>query len=490
MRTFKCKSCGYTTNLETSEYFICPNCGYEEEYDESDNIDSIINSVIEDVLLEKKQKIINKDDKNKSLDISPDNRIISKSLEKCANCGLCKKTCEDFANLSYDLNVCDKPVCTNCGACVLACPNGALTFKHNYREIKSIIDLNEKIVVAIVDPSVYPYLHELTTNTLDVETKLVGALKKLGFDYVFNGAYAGDLSILEEVTEFAERLKNKQLLPMFTSSCPSWTAYAEIYHPEIIKNISTCKTPLQMHSAVIKDYFEKVNGFEKSKVITVGISTCTSLLDNYKDRLNLDYSLPLNELMLLLEEEEIDIDDVTPVNYDPTLSECSASSYLRSKCGGESEAFVRTFYRIMKKSKLKENEIDFIELRDVDGFKEATIKILDYPLRIAIVEGLVNLEKIMKDDKYKHYHLIEVMNCKSGCIGGSGRLFNTNNVNLNIDKIYKKDKESSKRCAHDNKEIKQLYKEMLNKPLSEKCLEILHRNYIDRSNLVKNKLEL
>lgn len=484
MKTYRCKNCGEEIEVDDTVYFVCPNCGYEEKNDETNELDSIIDSVIEDILEEKKSKITSN---NKYIEISNDNSIISRNAEKCNSCGNCKKVCENIANITYDLNACKKPICTSCGACVLSCPTGALSFKQSYKEVKRIINLNEKIVVAIVDPSVYSYLFNIASSVNDVETKLVGALKEVGFDYVFNGAFASDLNILEEVTEFAERIKNKQLVPMFTSSCPSWINYTQIYHPEILKNISSCKTPMQMHSAIIKDYFSKEKGFEPSKIITVGISTCTSQKEDYNDKLNLDYSLTLYELTTLLKEEEISLDNVTPLNYDEMFSEGSGSAYLRSICGGESESFVRTFCRIMKKAKLKESELELYDLRDVKGIKETTIKVGDYPLRIAIVEGLVNFEKLMNNQRYRHYHIIEVMNCVGGCIGGSGRLYNENNINLNIDKIYKKDKESAKRCAHDNKEIKSLYKNYLSKPLSAKCLETLHRGYLDKSNMLKDK---
>lgn len=484
MKTYRCKNCGQQIEVDDTVYFVCPNCGYEENNDDSSEIDSIIDSVIEDILDEKKSKIISN---NKYIDITDSNPIIIKNMDKCTSCGNCKKTCENIANISYDMNECKKPICTECGACVLSCPSGALSFRQSYKEVKRIIDLNEKIVVAIVDPSIYSYLFDIASSVNDIEAKLVGALRKVGFDYIFNGAFASDLSILEEVTEFAERIKNKQLVPMFTSSCPSWVNYAQIYHPEILKNISTCKTPMQMHSAVVKEFFTKEKGFDESKIVTVGISTCTSQKENYEDKRNLDYSLTLYELLNLFKEEEIILDSADPMRYDELLSEGSGSAYLRSICGGESEAFARTFYRIMKKSKLKEDEIEFFALRDIKGIKETTIKVGEYPLRIAIVEGLVNFEKLMTNKRYRHYHIIEVMNCVGGCIGGSGRLYNSNNINQNIDKIYKKDKESVKRCAHDNKEIKLLYKNYLSKPLSAKCLETLHRGYVDNSNMLKDK---
>ena len=203
----------------------------ETEYIKSDNeIDAIIDSVLEEVFEENNSKIINTNEKQKSITISDNNKIISKNNDKCINCGQCRKTCEKVANIKYNLNECKNPICTLCGACVLNCPSNALSFKQSYKEVKRIINKNEKIVVAIVDPSVYEYLYDFIKDK-DVERIFVGALKEIGFDYVFNGAFANDLKTLEEVTEFAERLKNKQLIPMITGGCPSWIDYAQIYHP-------------------------------------------------------------------------------------------------------------------------------------------------------------------------------------------------------------------------------------------------------------------
>ena len=487
MKTYICSNCGYTCEALETDVFVCPNCGKrEEEYKKSDNeIDAIIDSVLEEVMEDVNSKIITTNEKQKSITIGSNNKIINKHEDKCINCGQCKKTCENVANLQYDLNKCKNPICTLCGACVLNCPSNALTFKQNYKEVKRIINLNEKIVVAIVSPSVYGYLYDFIKDK-DVEKVFVGALKQLGFDYIFNEAFAEDLKVLEEVTEFAERLKNKQLLPMITSNCSSWINYACVYHPELLGNISTCKIPIQMHSSLIKTYFAKEKGFDSHKIVTVSIGNCTSIKNTSYDPLNVDYNIPLSELMMMFKEDEIDFNSVSKKDYDELLSEGSGASYITSISGGSSEAFVRTFYRIMKKTKLKNDEIDFVVLRKVNGIRSANIQIGEYKLRIAVVEGLVNLEKLVMNDKLKNYHYIEVMNCKNGCFGGSGRLIGSIEE-IDKDFIYEKDAKMSKRCSHDNKEIKNIYSNYLSKPLSEKCLEILHCGYKDNSILLKDK---
>lgn len=487
MKTYICSYCGFTCEAEESDSFVCPNCGKKElKYRKSDNeIDAIIDSVLEDVMEGINSKIINLNEKQKCLTIGDNNRIISKIEDKCINCGQCKKTCENVANLEYDLNKCKKPICTSCGACVLNCPTNALVFKQNFKEVKRIINLNEKIVIALVSPSIYEYLFDIIKDK-DVEKVFVGALKQVGFDYVFNEGFAEDIKILEEVTEFAQRIKNKQLLPMITSSCSSWIDYAQVYHPELLNNISTCKIPMQMHSALAKTYFAKEKGFDTSKIVTVSIGNCTSVRKVNNDPLNVDYNITLNELMSMLKEDGINFENVVKKDYDDLLSESSGSGYITSLTGGCSESFVRTFYRIMKKTKLKNDEVDFEVLRKVNGIRSANIQIGEYKLRIAIVEGFDNFEKLVMNDKLRNYHYIEVMNCKNGCIGGSGRLIG-GIEEIDKDFIYEKDKKMSKRCSHDNKEIKNVYSSYLSRPLSEKCLEILHCSYKDNSKLLKDK---
>ncbi len=487
MKTYICSNCGYEVELIDGDVLVCPNCGKKEEvYKKSDNeIDAIIDSVLEDVLQENSNNIVNENEKDKSICIDDDNLIVGKVKDKCVNCGQCKKTCENVANIKYNMNECTKPICISCGSCVLNCPSNALYFKQNYEEVKRIIDLNEKIVVAIVDPGVYSYLSTFIKKE-DPEKVFVGSLKQVGFDYVFNGAFAGDLCILEEVTEFAERLKNKELLPMITSSCNSWVKYAEIYHPELLNNISTCKNKLQMHSALVKEFFAKEKGFDSSKIVTVSISNCTSIIDVEEEKNNLDYNITMSELSLLYKDCEIDFNSVQERDYDELLSEASGSAYLTGITGGESEAFVRTFYRIMKRAKLKNDEIDFVVLRNVNGIRDASIQIGDYRLRIAVVEGLKNFEKLLTSDKYKRYHFIEVMNCIGGCSMGSGRLVNIDEE-VDATKLYEKDYSCQSRCSHDNKDIKKVYTSFLGKPLSEKALETLHCAHNDNSNKLKNK---
>ena len=500
---YLCKLCGYIE--ESNELpldYVCPLCGAKwndfEKVEESFNdleIDSVIDLVIEEAFSETSNKIIINDDVDKKIMISDRNHCITRINEKCINCGQCKKTCENIVNISYDLNRCEEPICIGCGQCILNCPTGAIIPKYSYREVKDIIDRNEKIVVALISPAVRVSIGEAfgLPSGENNEKKLVAALKKLGFDYVFDTAFGADLTILEEVAEFANRLKNKDLLPQFTSCCPSWVKYAEIYHPEILDHISTCKSPIGMQCAIIKNYFAENKGFEPSKIVTVAITPCTAKKMEAKEyTLNIDYVLTASEISLLIKEENIDYNALEEINYDLIMGESSGGGVIFGATGGVCESVIRTLYRIITKNNILLEDLTFKDLKGFNGIKEAKIKIGDYVLRVAVVQQLENIEFLMKNNLYKKYHFIEVMNCKGGCSGGGGQplcaIPKMNEIiSQRINGLYNIDKNRVIRSAHDNNELKQLYREYLKQPLSEKSLRLLHTTYSDKSNLLNNK---
>lgn len=501
---YLCKLCGYieeTDNLSLD--FICPLCGakwndFERVEDNTDDleIDSVIDLVIEEAFNdETPSKIIINDEIDKKILISEHNNCITRVNEKCINCGQCKKTCENIANISYNLNKCEEPICIGCGQCILNCPTGAIIPKYSYREVKDIIDRNEKIVVALISPAVRVSIGEAfgLTSGENYEKKLVTALKKLGFDYVFDTAFGADLTILEEVAEFANRLKNKDLLPQFTSCCPSWVKYAEIYHPEILNHISTCKSPIGMQCAIIKSYFAENKGFDSSKIVTVAITPCTAKKMEAKEyTLNIDYVLTASETALLLKEENVDFSSLDESDFDVIMGESSGGGIIFGASGGVCESVIRTLYRIITKNNILLEDLTFKDLRGFNGIKEAKIKIGQYILRVAVVQQLENIEKLLENDLYKKYHFIEVMNCRGGCSGGGGQPLSSipkmdEIRSQRINGLYNIDKNRVVRSAHDNNELKILYKEYLKQPLSDKSLSLLHTSYSDKSNLLNNK---
>ncbi len=504
MKTYVCKNCGYIeTKEELESDYVCPKCNalkdsfevFHENLAENE-IDAIVDSVIEDAIESNKpSKIVNEKEEEKSIRISEYNTAITRIPEKCINCGQCKKTCENIVNLRYDLNKCKEPICIGCGQCILNCPTGALVPKYEYKEVKEILDANEKIVVAIISPAVRVSIGESfgLEPGVNSEKKLVSALKQLGFDFVYDTAFGADLTVLEEAAEFIERLQNKKALPQFTSCCPAWVKYAEIYHPELLDNLSTCKSPIGMQCAIIKSYFCEKKGFDPSKIVTVAITPCTAKkMEAREYTLNIDHVLTASELELLLKEEEIKLPELEDRDFDQLMGESSGAGVIFGSSGGVCESILRTLNKILTNKNLTKDELRFEELEGFEGIKEASILIGKYKVKVAVVQQMENLEKILENNYYKQFHLIEVMNCKGGCIGGGGQpLCQIPKLDEYREKrskgLFEIDKKRAVRSAHDNAEIKLLYKEYLKNPMSEKSFELLHTSYTDKSNLLNNK---
>ena len=504
MAKYICAKCGYIVETEKlSNDYTCPMCGgikddfklVTNDIFDQDDLDSVIDSVVEEALELKISKIVNDTVEDKKVRISQYNPAIVRIPEKCINCGQCKKTCEKVVNLSYDLNVCKNPICLGCGQCILNCPTGAIVPKYCYKEVKEIINTNEKVVIAMIAPAVRVSMGEnFGMDPGDnVEGKLVTALKKVGFDYVFDTAFGADLTIMEEVAEFAARLTNKGPMPQFTSCCPAWVKYAEVYHPELLDNLSTCKSPIGMQCAIIKEFFSKEKNIDPSKIITVAITPCTSKkMEAREYTINIDYVMTASELSILLKEEDLNLNSLNDSEYDKLLGEGSGGGVIFGNSGGVTESVIRTLYRVMTKTNLKKDQLVFNDLRGFDGIKEATIEIHNYKLKVAVVQQLENLEELLKDERYKKYHFIEVMNCKGGCIGGGGQplcqITQLDKIREQRSKgLYNIDSKRAVRFAHDNKELKLLYKNYLKKPLSEESFKLLHTSYSDKSYLLRGE---
>ena len=382
MNKYICK-CGYEIESDTLlDDFVCPKCGAKKDsFKESEKLVDIIDSMLDEVTENETQKIINDDIHDKKIKIDPYNPAIVRIIEKCINCGQCKKTCENIVNLKYNLKECKNPICLGCGQCLLNCPTGAIIPRYCYHDVKRTIISNEKIVVGIISPAVRVALGEMFNlkSGDNVEKKIVTALKKLGFDYVFDTAFGADLTIMEEVTEFAKRLKEGLSLPQFTSCCPAWVKYAEIYHPELLENISTCKSPIGMQCSIIKSYFAEEKNIEPSKIVTVAITPCTSKKMEAKEYTpNIDYVMTTSELGIFLKEEEINLAFLEDSEYDNILGDSSGAGVIFGNSGGVTESAIRTLYRMLTGENLRKEELKFSDLRGFKGIKEATIKIQKY----------------------------------------------------------------------------------------------------------------
>ncbi len=494
MKTYICEKCGkIIESIDVNENIICPNCGalkenikiYNNEITDNE-IDAVINSIIEDANSIKESLIVNRDDNEKFLHISEDNNCFIRNKDKCINCGQCKKTCEDLTNIKYDLNKCSYPICIGCGQCVINCPNEALEFKENYKEVKRLIDTNEKVIIALLSPaakaSILNY-YDLSNENL-IENKLIGCLKKIGFDYVFDGGFGNDLFILEETAELIDRLTYKKSLPLLTSFCPAFVNYLQIYNSDLLDNVSKCKIPSVMHSNIIKKYFCDRKGFEINKIVIVNITTCKA--EKTLKNCDYDYSISVSELIKLIEEDNIKINLCENKEYDQLVGLSSSSGQLSGVLGGLSESIVRTLYSVLLNKTIKNNEIVFDDLRNINGIKEVSIIINKIKIKIAVVEGMKNFENIIRNDYYKNFHLIEVMNCKNGCIGGTGQDKKTIiNSLINKSFLYTNDKKIKNKNSSDNKEIKDVYKNLLIKPYNINNSFLYNENYENKNYLLK-----
>ncbi|MBR4178065.1 MAG: iron hydrogenase small subunit [Bacilli bacterium] len=473
-----CEKCGYEI---INSSLVCPNCGYKKgEFDAvSDNeIDAIIDSVIDDALENVDSKIININEDQKFISIDSLDSMIYRINDKCINCGQCRKTCENKANIRYDLNKCKKPICIDCGQCIISCPSKALCIKEDYREVKDILDANEKVVVAVVTPEIQLMIKELYGED---ELKYVEGLKKIGFDYIFNGKFGCELYSMELVEELVERINRKEELPIFSSSCPSWIKYTEIYHPELIKNISTCKNPLVMQCEAIKNYFSKEKGFDKEKIVTVGITTCYAKKRECKEyNYGIDYVLLGKEIEKLFEEMDIKIESLIGKEYDKMLSCGSNETALFCYSGGETYSIIKKLYN--KITNISNNDISILDvLKNNEHIKEIKIPVGIYEIKILVVNQMKYLEQVLEDNKYKEYHYIEIMNCNDGCVGSTLELMDSEIKNKLFDSIKSK-------CVNiKNDEINDLYKKLLNKPYSPESIGLLHTMYSDKSGMLNNK---
>ena len=329
-------------------------------------------------------------------------------------------------------------------------------------------------------------IFNLNPGTIEIG-KMVGLLKYLGFDYVFDTTFGADLTIMEEASELVDRIKNNKPLPMFTSCCPAWVKYAEQFYPELLDNISTCKSPIGMMGPVVKEYFAKENNISKDDIFTVAITPCTAKKFEIKreEVWGTDLVITVNELNNIVKQEKIKYEDIKESEFDSFFKEGSGAGTIFGNTGGVMEAALRTAsYLIMGKS--LEN-IVFEPVRGYDNVKEAEIIIDDTKLNVCVIHKMSSAKEILDEVKNgtSKYHFIEIMNCEGGCIGGGGQIITDINSEKDIkqtkiNNLYNRDNDVSIRCSHDNPQIIDIYDKFLDKPLSHKSHELLHTSYINR----------
>ena len=447
-----------------------------------------------------------------------DNVAIVRHEEKCIKCGMCKTVCEEYIGVhgTYTLEETGgKGICIHCGQCTQVCPVDSLTERYEYQDIREAVADPEKIVIVSTSPSVRVGLGEefgMGAGTF-VEGKMVALLRKLGVDYVLDTSFAADLTIVEEGSELIERItKGRGPLPQYTSCCPAWVKFAEMYYPEILPNISSAKSPIGMQGPTIKTYFAKKMGLDPAKIVNVALTPCTAKkfeirreeMSDAADYLkieglrDMDAVITTRELAKWAKEEGVDFASLEDSAYDDYMGEGSGAGVIFGNTGGVMEAALRTAYELITGKEAPAPLLDLQPVRGYEGIREASLDVDGLTVNVAVVYGTANVRQMIERVKSgeKQYHFIEVMTCPGGCIGGGGQpktmLPEADDARkARIASLYKRDSSMKVRKSHENESIKKLYEEFYGQPLSELAEKMLHTMYKDRSELlhVNNKEE-
>ena len=390
----------------------------------------------------------------------------------------------------------DSVACVSCGQCIVNCPTGAIYEKDDAAKVLEAINDPEKFVVVHTAPSIRVTLGEcfgmhIGTN---VQGKMVAALRRLGFDKVFDTDFGADLTIVEEANEFLGRVRNGGVLPMITSCSPGWIKYCEHYYPDMLDHLSSCKSPQQMSGAVIKTWYAEKMGIDPKDIVVVGIMPCTAKkfetkrenqsASGYPD---VDYSLTTRELGRMIESAGIYFKHLPDEEFDNPLGDSTGAAVIFGATGGVMEAALRTAVEKLSGEELK--SLDFTEVRGTEGIKEASYTVNGMEIKVCVVSGHANANTIMEKVKNgtADYHFIEIMGCPGGCVNGGGQPIQhavvRNFVDLRARRaaaLYEADKDMPLRKSHESEAVKRLYAEFLGEPGSHKAHEVLHTSYVAR----------
>lgn len=429
---------------------------------------------------------------------------------KCILCRRCIAACDQqgisviganargfdtHVSSAFDKDLADVS-CISCGQCIVNCPTGAIVEKDDTAKVLEAINDPEKFVIVNTAPSIRATLGEafgmhIGTN---VEGKMVAALRRLGFDKVFDTDFAADLTIMEEANELIERVQNGGTLPMITSCSPGWIKYCEHYYPEQIPHLSSCKSPQQMFGAVMKTYYAEKLGMDPKNMVVVGVMPCTAkkfetkrdgqAASGYPD---VDIAITTRELARMIESAGIFFKHLPDEKFDMPFGESTGAATIFGATGGVMEAALRTAVEKLTGETLE--NVDFTDVRGMDGVKEAEYDVAGKKIKVAVASGTKNAKVLMDQIKNgtSEYLFIEIMGCPGGCINGGGQPIQHAVVHNFVDlkarraeALYTADRDNPVRKSHENEAIKTLYTEYLGKPGSHKAHDILHTTYVAR----------
>lgn len=430
---------------------------------------------------------------------------------KCILCRRCSSICEKvqgigvigpnqrgfatFIGSPFEMGL-GETSCVSCGQCIAVCPTGALYEKSSIQEVAAAIADSGKHVLVQTAPAVRAALGEefgfpIGTN---VEGKMVAALRRLGFDNVFDTNFGADLTILEEAHEFIHRVQHGGVLPMITSCSPGWIKYCEHYFPEMTENLSSCKSPQQMFGAIAKSYYAEKMGLNPEDIVSVSIMPCTAKKfeigrDNQaaNGSPDVDYTITTRELARMIKQAGLRFENLPDESFDIPLGIGTGAGVIFGATGGVMEAALRTAVETLTGEELQ--KLEFTDVRGMEGIKEASYEIGDLKVNVAVASGLINARDLLNRVKSGEadYHFIEIMGCLGGCIGGGGQpqqpgyVRNTTDIRgLRAKVLYDSDAGSKIRKSHENPAIKELYSTYLGEPGSEKAHHLLHTTYVKR----------
>ena len=431
-----------------------------------------------------------------------------RDASKCINCLRCVTACAEIQSVScltpeargFNCKVVPAmgadlmdAVCVMCGQCAVVCPTGAIVERDEVDKVWAALEDPSKHVIVQEAPAIRAMLGEefgLPPGTL-VTGKMIAALRRLGFEKVFDTNFTADLTIIEEGNELLKRVKNGGALPMMTSCSPGWIKFIEHFYPSLLPNLSTCKSPQQMFGALAKTYYAEFAGIDPKDIFVVSIMPCTAKKfeasrpemrsSGYQD---VDVVLTARELGRMIQQAGIDFVNLADESFDAPMGQYTGAGTIFGATGGVMEAALRTVYAVVTGKNLP--SLDITPVRGLEGVKEATVEVGKLgDVRIAVAHGLANARKLMDQvaEGTADYHFIEIMCCPGGCVGGGGQSLPASNEKrmLRAQALYHDDKDVQElRQSHENPAVKQLYETFLYEPLGERSHQLLHTHYVKR----------